>query len=90
MYFLGIDVGTGGTRVLIIDERGRVISSAMEEHQAFTSPKMGWAEQDPADWRRACGLAVRKALAGNDLCGDQIGCVGLSGQMHGAVLLDES
>jgi xylulokinase len=89
MYFLGIDVGTGSTRALIIDERGRVISSAIEEHQAFVSPHIGWAEQDPADWWRACGLAVGKALAGSDLRGDQIACVGLTGQMHGAVLLDE-
>jgi xylulokinase len=89
MYFLGIDVGTGGTRALIIDERGRVISSAIEEHHAFVSLHIGWAEQDPADWWRACGLAVGKALARSDLRADQIACVGLAGQMHGAVLLDE-
>src|SRR5260221_1726058 len=89
MYFLGIDVGTGGTRALVIDERGRVIASATEEHRAFTSPQIGWAEQDPRDWWRACGVAVHKALAKGRLRGDQISCVGLSGQMHGAVLLDE-
>jgi xylulokinase len=89
MYFLGIDVGTGGTRALVIDEGGRVISSATEEHRAFASPQIGWAEQNPCDWWRACGLAVHKALAEGHLPGDQIGCVGLSGQMHGAVLLDE-
>jgi xylulokinase len=89
MYFLGIDVGTGGTRALVIDERGRVIASATEEHQAFASPRIGWAEQDPRDWWRACGVAVHKALAQGRLRGDQISCVGLSGQMHGAVLLDE-
>jgi xylulokinase len=89
MTFLGIDVGTGGTRALIIDETGRVVASATEEHRAFASPQIGWAEQDPADWWRACGVAVRKALAEGHLRGDQISCVGLSGQMHGAVLLDE-
>jgi len=89
MYFLGIDVGTGGTRALVIDEGGRVISSATEEHRPFASPQIGWAEQDPADWWRACGLAVQKALAEGHTLGDQIACVGLSGQMHGAVLLDE-
>ena len=89
MYFLGIDVGTGGTRALVIDERGRVIASATEEHQAFASPRIGWAEQDPCDWWRACGVAVRKALAQGHLRGDQIASVGLSGQMHGAVLLNE-
>jgi len=82
MYFLGIDVGTGGTRALVIDERGRVIASATEEHRAFTSPQIGWAEQDPRDWWRACGVAVHKALAKGRLRGDQISCVGLSGQMQ--------
>jgi xylulokinase len=89
MSFLGIDVGTGGTRALVIDDAGRVIASATEEHQPFASPQIGWAEQDPADWWRACGVAVRKALAEGHLRGDQISCVGFSGQMHGAVMLDE-
>jgi xylulokinase len=89
MYFLGIDVGTGGTRALVIDESGRIVSSATEDHQAFASPQIGWAEQDPRDWWRACRVAVPKALAQGHLLGDQIACVGLSGQMHGAVLLDE-
>ena len=89
MSFLGIDVGTGGTRALVIDEAGLVIASATEEHRDFASPQIGWAEQDPSDWWRACGLAVHKVLAKSQLRGDQITCVGLSGQMHGAVLLDE-
>ncbi len=89
MYLLGIDVGTGGTRALIIDEEGRVVSSATEEHAPFASPEIGWAEQDPEDWWRACGLAVRSALDRASLRGDQIVCVGFSGQMHGAVMLDE-
>jgi xylulokinase len=89
MYLLGIDVGTGGTRAVVIDDGGSVISSATENHRAFASPQIGWAEQDPCDWWRACGLAVRKTLANGRLRGDQISCVGFSGQMHGAVLLDE-
>jgi xylulokinase len=88
MYVLGIDVGTGGTRALIIDERGRVIASATEEHEAFASPHIGWAEQRPEDWWRACGIAVKKAMAAANLEGSQIACVGFSGQMHGAVMLD--
>ena len=88
MYFLGIDVGTGGTRALIVDERGHVVSSATEEHEAFASPRIGWAEQNPEDWWRACGLAVRKALELANLDSSGIACVGFSGQMHGAVMLD--
>ena len=89
MSFLGIDVGTGGTRALVIDETGRLIASATEEHQPFASPHIGWAEQHPEDWWRACCIAVRNALAQGNLRGDQIQCVGFSGQMHGAVLLDD-
>ncbi len=62
MAYLGIDVGTGGTRALVIDAQGNVVASASAEHQHFASPKPGWAEQDPRDWWQACGAAVRKAL----------------------------
>jgi xylulokinase len=89
-YVLGIDVGTGGTRALIADEKGRIVGAATEEHEPFASPKIGWAEQRPEDWWRATGIAVRKALAQANLLGGQISCVGFSGQMHGAVLLDAS
>ncbi len=85
---LGIDVGTGGTRALVIDERGRVAASGTEEHAPFASPRPGWAEQDPRDWWRACAAAVKKALRSAKLHGEEISCVGFSGQMHGAVLLD--
>jgi len=87
-YVLGIDVGTGGTRALIVDEAGRVVVSATEEHTPFASPRIGWAEQHPEDWWRATGIVVRKALAQGSLHEDQISCVGFSGQMHGAVMLD--
>jgi len=88
MQVLGVDVGTGGTRAVVVGENGRILSSATEEHEPFASPQIGWAEQNPEDWWRACGIAVRKALAIAALGGDQIGCVGFSGQMHGAVMLD--
>ena len=90
IYVLGIDVGTGGTRAVIMNEVGRVVASATEEHEPFATPKIGWAEQRPEDWWRATGVAVRKALADGMVGGDQISCVGFSGQMHGAVMLDAS
>ena len=61
---LGIDVGTGGTRALLIDESGAVIASAIHEHQPFASPRSGWAEQDPHDWWKACQGAVTQAAQG--------------------------
>ena len=50
MKLMGIDVGTGGTRAVVIDARGQVMASATVEHAPFASPQTGWAEQDPADW----------------------------------------
>jgi xylulokinase len=88
--YLGIDVGTGGTRALVIDRKGEVIASASAEHSNFASPKPGWAEQDPRDWWQACGKAVRQALQTSNLSASEIACVGFSGQMHGAVLLDSA
>ncbi|MGV3520113.1 xylulokinase [Luteitalea sp.] len=87
-YLLGIDVGTGGTRALILDESGTVISSATSEHAPFASPQTGWAEQDPDDWWRACRQAVPRALLEAGLEASAITAIGLSGQMHGATLLD--
>lgn len=87
---LGIDVGTGGTRALLIDDTGRVLASRTAEHKPFASPQTGWAEQDPVDWWRACCEAVRQLLSAAATPSSQIAAVGFSGQMHGAVLLDSA
>jgi xylulokinase len=89
IYALGVDVGTGGTRAVVINGLGELISSATSDHQPFASPQIGWAEQHPGDWWRAACLAIAKALRTADLKDSEIACVGFSGQMHGAVLLDE-
>src|SRR5438477_8150793 len=90
MAVLGIDVGTGGTRALIVDEAGRVIAAASADHAPFGSMRSGWAEQDAPDWWRACQDAIRKVVAGSGVEPSAIRAVGLSGQMHGAVLLDDA
>lgn len=87
-YLLGLDVGTGGTRALVIDESGAVIAAATADHVPFASPRTGWAEQDPDDWWRACTEAIPRALEAAGLDGAAISAVGFSGQMHGASLLD--
>jgi xylulokinase len=73
-----------------VDSAGKILGSATEEHAAFASPRPGWAEQDPRDWWRAAALAIRGALKEANLGGEAIACVGFSGQMHGAVVLDEN
>src|ERR1700737_1755726 len=72
----------------MMDEKGRVLSSATAEHKPFESPQPGWAEQDPYDWWAACGNAVRTLLRHSATGGAEIARIALSGQMHGAVLLD--
>lgn len=88
MYFLGIDIGTGGSRAVVIDTDGCVIASATEEHRPFASPQLGWAEQDPRDWWRASSAAIRKVLE-SGIDASSIRAVSFSGQMHGSVFLDK-
>ena len=90
MWFLGMDVGTGGTRAVVVDENGKLISGASSEHAPFRTPHPGWAEQDPEDWWRAAQEAIRQALAAAPQPHQPIAGIGLTGQMHGAVMLDEN
>jgi xylulokinase len=85
---LGIDVGTGGTRAVLIDRAGRVLASFASEHAPIRSEHIGWAEQDPEDWWRAAREAIAGAMAASELTGAEIEAVGLTGQMHGCVMLD--
>jgi xylulokinase len=89
MLLLGIDVGTGGSRAVVINETGRIVASATVEHESFASPQTGWAEQDPDDWWRASVAAIREVVSHDNVSPDEIAAVGLSGQMHGSVLLND-
>lgn len=89
MYFLGIDIGTSGSRAILIDENGAIIASETVEHEAFASPEIGWAEQSPEDWWRASTAAIRACLANENVKAEEIAAVSFSGQMHGSVFLDE-
>jgi len=90
MNFLGIDIGTGGSRAVLISESGGVIATASVDHEPFASPQIGWAEQDPRDWWRASALAIREVIRSADINSETIGAISFSGQMHGSVFLDES
>jgi xylulokinase len=78
---IGLDVGTSGVKALAVSETGEVLGSAEEEYPLST-PRPGWAEQDPEDWWRATQRALER-LGASDVAG-----IGLSGQMHGLVALD--
>ena len=88
--FLGIDVGTGGTRAILIDRNGKVLASHSAEHAAIRSEEIGWAEQDPEDWWRAAQEAIAGVLKAAEAAGHTraVEAVGLTGQMHGCVMLD--
>jgi xylulokinase len=88
--FLGIDVGTGGTRAVLIDRGGAVIASHSSEHAAIHSEHIGWAEQHPEDWWRAAKVAIAGVLVESGRTGSEIEAVGLTGQMHGCVMLDSN
>ena len=89
-YMMGIDVGTTGTRAIVVRPDGHVIGAATGDHQPMRMARPGWAEQDPEDWWGATVEAVRAALADARTTGVDIAAVGLSGQMHGVVLLDQT
>src|SRR5512135_3797040 len=86
-YFLGVDVSTTGAKALLIDERGRVAASATTA-LTLQSPKPLWSEQDPREWWTGTAASIRKALADVGARGEDVAAVGLTGQMHGLVLLD--
>jgi xylulokinase len=84
---LGIDVGTTGSKALLVDEKGSVRASATREYPMY-SPRPLWAEQTPGDWWDATVLSIREILAGNGIKPEDVAAVGLTGQMHGMVLTD--
>src|SRR5205085_5060685 len=85
---MGVDVGTGGTRALLVDETGSVIRAFTAPHEDICMERPLWAEQRPENWWDAAQLAIRGVLDQATATGRDIKGVGLSGQMHGLVPLD--
>ncbi|MGI9470563.1 MAG: xylulokinase [Rubripirellula sp.] len=88
-YYLGIDVGTSGTKTLAIDASGKVLAEADAEYPLY-QPKPGWTEQDPEDWWKATVKTVRAVMKKAKLKPESVRAIGLSGQMHGSVFLDKN
>lgn len=86
-YFIGIDVGTSATKSVLFDETGKIVFSNSSEYELI-QPRNGWAQQRPNDWKNAA-VETLKSIA-QKVSVDEIKGIGVSGQMHGLVVLDEN
>ncbi len=87
-YLIGVDLGTSGTKTVLFDENGKNIASATVEYPMY-QPKNGWSEQDPSDWWNATQKTMKSVIEKSGVNPKDIKGVGISGQMHGLVMLDE-
>ncbi len=87
-YVLGIDLGTSGTKTVLFDQEGRGQASCTVEYPMY-QPHNGWAEQDPMDWYNAAVTTIRSVLEKSGVNPADVAALGISGQMHGLVMLDE-
>lgn len=88
-YLLGIDIGTSSCKSVIFDEKGAIIASGSSDYPLY-HPQNGWAEQNPEDWWRGVVLSVKEAVFQSGIGSSNIKGIGLSGQMHGLVILDKN
>lgn len=86
-YLIGVDCGTSGTKTVLFREDGAVIASATIEYPMY-QPKNGYAEQDPKDWKNAMIQTISSVVAKSGVAKEEIKGIGISGQMHGLVMLD--
>jgi xylulokinase len=86
-YFIGIDSSTTATKALLMDDQGAVVAIGRSEYD-FETPRPLWSEQSPHLWWDATVIAIREAIAQAGIDGDAVAGIGLTGQMHGLVLLD--
>jgi xylulokinase len=87
-YLLGVDIGTSGTKTVLFDDLGNTCASDLQEYPMY-QPKNGWAEQDPDDWWTATHVSIKNVMAKSGVAPEDIKGIGLSGQMHGLVMLDK-
>jgi xylulokinase len=86
-YLLGLDISTTSAKALVIDEAGAVIATHSTA-QPISQPQPLWSEQNPADWWDGMTQSIRAAIQEANISGDDIACIGLTGQMHGLVFQD--
>ena len=88
-YLLGVDLGTSGTKTVLFDTAGNVMASKTVEYPMY-QPQNGWAEQDPRDWWNATAVTTKAVIEESGVDPADIKGVGISGQMHGLVMLDKA
>jgi xylulokinase len=87
-YWMGLDIGTGGSRALLVNPAGRVVAGFTAPHEDVHMPQPLWAEQRPENWWEAAQAAITGVLRQAGVTGAEVLGLGLSGQMHGLTLLD--
>ncbi|MBX3420092.1 MAG: xylulokinase [Pirellulaceae bacterium] len=88
-FTIGVDIGTSGTKSLLIDPDGNILAEASASY-GLSMPKPLWTEQDPEDWWLATQKTIRAVIKQARVARGQVKCIGLSGQMHGSVFLDKA
>lgn len=86
-YFLGVDIGTSGTKTILVDESGQILAEASSTYPSY-HPRPLWSEQDPEDWWTASVNTIRAVVKKAKVKKTEVKAIGLSGQMHGSVFLD--
>ena len=88
-YYIGADIGTSGTKTVLFDVSGNVVASASEEYPLY-QPQNGYAEQQPQDWANAVLHTIAAVVKQSGVDPQDVKGIGLSGQMHGLVMLDQA
>ena len=87
MLFIGVDLGTSATKLLLVDEKGEILNTVTKEYP-LSFPQPGWSEQEPAGWWNACLEGIPELLKG--FAAKDVAALSVAGQMHGLVVLDEN
>ena len=86
-YYIGADLGTSSLKLMLVESSGKIVKSVTREYEVIY-PNVGWSEQNPKDWWEAFTSGVKELLS--DINGNDVRAIGVAGQMHGLVVLDEN
>lgn len=87
MYYIGVDLGTSAVKLLLMDEKGKILNVVSKEYPLYF-PNPGWSEQNPEDWYKNSMDGIKELISGFDT--KKVAGISFGGQMHGLVILDEN